>query len=280
MSKTNKSKDSKTKLECLINGADWAAIVVVTIATIALIFVVSSLVGKQPENHAPKEIIIKYEIVMDSISLKKDKDSASLKTLKNLDENNKKILNEIAFSVDAQYKRMESILLVQEDRSKLFSYGGGFLAILVAIATFFGFKSINEMKKSTIEAAEYEARKIAEEKAKEVAQRVAEEKTKEELAKKLEDIKTELQSSFTSDFQGKIDERELNVSDEFLISIRQEFDIKINELREELNSLNYNTTPEPSDENETETEIIDDFADEGNPQSNDESLYNDNDLNN
>lgn len=280
MSETNNQKDSKSKLEWLIIGADWAAIIVVTIATISLIYVVSSLMSKQPENSAPKEILIKYEILVDTISVKKIKDSVTLKTLKNLDDNNKKILKEINVSVDAQYKRMESILSVQEDRSKLFSYGGGFLAILVAIATFFGFKSINEMKKSTIEAAEYEAKKIAEEKAKEVAQRIAEEKTKEELAIKLEGIKTELQSSLISDFQDKLDQRELNVSDEFISSIRLEFDSKLNKLMEELDNSNDNKTPESGERTENSGEVINNFSNEENSQNNDESLYNDSDLEN
>lgn len=280
MSETNNQKDSKSKLEWLIIGADWAAIIVVTIATISLIYVIATLMSKQPENSTAKEILIKYEILVDTNSVKKGKDSVTLKTLKNLDDNNKKILKEINVSVDAQYKRMESILNVQEDRSKLFSYGGGFLAILVAIATFFGFKSINEMKKSTIEAAEYEAKKIAEEKAKEVAQRVAEEKTKEELAIKLEGIKTELQSSLTSDFQDKLDQRELNVSDEFISLIRLEFDSKLKKLMEELDNSNNNKTPEPVERSENGDEIIDDFSDEENLQNNDESLYNDSDLEN
>ena len=177
---------------------------------------------------------------------------------------------------------MESILAVQEARSNLFSYGAGFLAILVAIATFFGFKSINEMKKGTIEAAEYEAKKIAEEKAKEVAQKVAEEKTKEELVSRLDGIKVELESSLTSDFQRKLDERELNVSDEFINSMRDEFDIKLNKLREELSSLNENSIPVYADQSAAEnTNVLTEAVSEEFDAPNDnESLYNDNDLNN
>ncbi|MFC4163862.1 hypothetical protein ACFOWU_09365 [Epilithonimonas zeae] len=202
MSETNKPK---TKLDWLIIGANWAAILIVTIATGALIWVVSSLIRKEPENIAPKEIVVKYEISVDTSLIKNDKDSATIKSIKNLDENNKKILSEINSSVDAQYKRMESILSVQEDRSKLFSYGAGFLAILVAIATFFGFKSINEMKKGTIDTAEYEARKIAEEEAKKVAEEIAKEvaevKAKEvatETAKEVAEIKAKEIATETS----------------------------------------------------------------------------------
>lgn len=280
MSETNNSETSKKNLESIVYGTNLVALFVVFIAVVGLICVVFNLMIKTEENNAPKEILIKYEISVDKASLKNAKDSTTLRIVKSLDENNKKILSEINSSVDAQYKRMESILSVQEDRSKLFSYGGGFLAILVAIATFFGFKSINEMKKSTIEAAEYEAKKIAEEKAKEVAQKVAEEKTKEELVSRLNGIKAELHTSLTSDFQDKLNERELNVSDELLSSIRQEFDNKLDELREELNSLKYNTKPEPSVE--TETEIRNNFSDEENSKNNDEdeSLYNDSDLEN
>ncbi|MGL5235176.1 MAG: hypothetical protein ACRC8Z_10555 [Empedobacter falsenii] len=259
---------SKSTLDWLIHGANWTAIVVVGFATIALICIVYKLINMESSNTAPKEIIVKYEIVVDTIALKKMKDPTILKTVSNIDENNKKILAEINASVDAQYKRMESILEVQEDRSKMFSYGAGFLAILVAIATFFGFKSINEMKKGTIDTAEYEAQKVAEVKAKEVA----EEETKKELASKLESIKKELNTSLTSDFKSKIDEKELKASDEFMNSMREEFDGKLNALREELTTGNEIVTPQPSDQIENVSAITE------NVQSDKGNLYNDEDL--
>lgn len=264
---------SKSKLDWLINGANWTAIVVVGFATIALISVVYKLINMESSNTAPKEIIVKYEIVVDTIALKKVKDPTILKTVSNIDENNKKILTEINNSVDAQYKRMESILEVQEDRSKMFSYGAGFLAILVAIATFFGFKSINEMKKGTIDAAEYEAQKVAEVKAKEIA----EEETKKELASKLESIKNELNTSLTSDFKSKIDEKELKVSDEFMNSIRQEFDDKLKALREERTIVSEFVSQETSDQVE-DNPIAENSSDHGNAQSDEGNLYNDEDL--
>jgi len=275
MSQTNNSETSKKNLESIVNGTNWVALCVVFVAVVGLIFVIFNLLSKTEKNNAPTEILIKYEISVDKVSLKNAKDSTTLRVVQSLDENNKKILNEINSSVDAQYKRMESILSVQEDRSRLFSYGAGFLAILVAIATFFGFKSINEMKKSTIEAAEYEAKKIAEEKAKEVAQSVAEEKTKEELVSRLDGIKAELYTSLTSDFQSKLDLRDLNVSDDFQNLIRAELDAKLNELREEIYSLSNTSTTELSEQTASESTNI---VNEG--LSSEESLYTDNDLDN
>jgi len=198
MSETNNSEKSKGYLESIVNGTNWVALGVVLFAVVGLICVVFNLLTKTEENNAPKEIVIKYEITVDKVSLKNAKDSTTLR-VKSLDENNKKILSEINSSVDAQYKRMESILSVQEDRSRLFSYGAGFLAILVAIATFFGFKSINEMKKSTIEAAEYEAKKVAEDEAKKVAKEEAKKTStkvsKAEINKQIESIKDDLEIS-------------------------------------------------------------------------------------
>ncbi|MDR2235317.1 MAG: hypothetical protein LBE92_04260 [Chryseobacterium sp.] len=283
MSETNNSEKSKSNLESIVNGTNWVALGVVAFAVIGLVAIIFNLLSKEEENNAPKKIIIKYEINVDKINLKNVKDSTTLKMIKSLDENNKKVLNEINSSVNAQYTRMESILSVQEDRSKLFSYGAGFLAILVAIATFFGFKSINEMKKSTIEAAEYEAKKIAEEEAKKVAQQVAEEKTKEELAKKLEEIKSEILTSLTSEFHSKLEQRELNVSDEFSYLIRVEFDNKLNELRDELTNFSENTTPdESSSETTTEnsSETVNDLSNNGNSNINGDHLFNDDDLTN
>lgn len=271
---------SKSKLDWLINGANWTAIVVVGFATIALINVVYKLINIEPSNTAPKEVLVKYEIVVDTVALKKVKDPIILKAVSNIDENNKKILAEINASVDAQYKRMESILEVQEDRSKMFSYGAGFLAILVAIATFFGFKSINEMKKGTIDAAEYEAQKIAEVKAKEVAQKVAEDKTKEELANKLEGIKVDLQSSLNSEFQGKFDERELNISDEFSQLIRTEFDEKLEALREELiNNPNVVIIAEAHNQDNNQSNTVEHPSEDSHLQNEEENLFNDDDLN-
>lgn len=210
MSETNNSEKSKGYLESIVNGTNWVALGVVAFAVIGLIAIIFNLLSKDEENNAPKQILVRYEISVDKVSLKNAKDSTTLTIIERLDENNKKILNEINSSVDAQYKRMESILSVQEDRSRLFSYGAGFLAILVAIATFFGFKSINEMKKSTIEAAEYEAKKVAEEEAKKVATATAKEvaeleaKTtstkisKEEISKQMSTIKEDLENALKS----------------------------------------------------------------------------------
>lgn len=189
MSETNNSEKSKNNLESIVNGTNWVALGVVAFAVIGLVSIIFNLLGKEEANNAPKKIIIKYEISVDKVTLKNAKDSTTLTVVKSLDENNKKVLNEINSSVNAQYARMESILSVQEDRSKLFSYGAGFLAILVAIATFFGFKSINEMKKSTIDAAEYEAQKIAEEKAEEISNKVS----KEEINRQMDSIKMDLE---------------------------------------------------------------------------------------
>lgn len=199
MSETNNPETSKKNLESIVNGTNWVALCVVLVAVVGLIFVIFNLLSKTEKNNAPTEILIKYEISVDKVSLKNAKDSTTLRVVQSLDENNKKILSEINSSVDAQYKRMESILSVQEDRSRLFSYGAGFLAILVAIATFFGFKSINEMKKSTIEAAEYEAKKIAEDEAKKVAKEEAKKTStkvsKAEISKQIESIKDDLEIS-------------------------------------------------------------------------------------
>ena len=109
-----------------------------------------------------------------------------------------------------------------------------------------------------------------------------EEKTKEELVSRLDGIKEELESSLTSDFQSKIDQRELNVSDDFLNLMRNEFDIKLNELRDELYSPNENSIPVHTDQYAAaNTNGVTEAGSEGSDvPSDNESLYNDDDLNN
>jgi len=228
-------KKNNSNLDSVMQGANWGALIVMVIAVILLLFVVAKMFWKESENNAPSEIIVKYELKLDTISVNKKAISISTESVKQIDHNNKVMLDEINNSVQAQYSRMESILQVQEDRNKLFTYGAGLLAILVAIATFFGFKSINEMKRSTIDAAEYEAKKVAEKVAEKVARDVAVEKTKEEIVKRLDNIKNDLRNELFVSFKKEITRKELEVSDDFANNLRSEFDEKIAHLLENIN---------------------------------------------
>lgn len=208
--KTSAEKKLKEdiSLSKLIDGANWVAVIVVGLATAMLLFVTAKAIWSNSENSAPKQINIQYTLQVDSAELKAYQDSTNIIYEQLIRANNRKVIEEVNNSVKQQYLRMESILTVQEDKSKLFTYGAGFLTILVALATFFGFKSINEMKKGTINSAEYESKKIAEETAKKVSEEiskvVAEERTKKEIQERylalekviLEKVKADLFEDF------------------------------------------------------------------------------------
>ena len=207
--KTSEEKKAKEgiSLDKLINGANWIAIIVVGLSTAMLLLVIAKAVLSNSNNPAPKQIEIKYILKVDSLQLRSFKDSTSITYDKFIRQNNQKVIEEVNNSIKQQYQRMESILSVQEDKGKLFTYGAGFLAILVALATFFGFKSINEMKKGTIESAEYEARKLAGD--------IAEEKTKEKVRELLEDIRKQITTEIKTEFKGDFERKELIISDQF-----------------------------------------------------------------
>lgn len=280
MSEINNSEKSKGYLESIVNGTNWVALGVVAFAVIGLIAIIFNLLRKEEVNNAPKQILIKYEISVDKITLKNAKDSTTLRVVKSLDENNKKILSEINSSVDAQYKRMESILSVQEDRSRLFSYGAGFLAILVAIATFFGFKSINEMKKSTIESAEHEAKKIAEDEAKKVAKEEAKktstEISKKEINRQMSSIKGDLENALKSllvDENKKEVETAVNAKSAEIESLKTDANDLIAKLQVILNK-EITTNTEDQSKIQTEDKVI--HSDAPNPEiENNEDKNND-----
>lgn len=232
----SKQKNNNSSLDWLIQGTNWGALFIMVTAMLLLLLIMAKIFLKDTENNAPKKLIIKYELKIDTIPSKSKTKSISIESIKQIDENNKLILEEINKSVQAQYTRMESILTVQEDKSKLFTYGAGFLTILVALATFFGFKSIYEMKKGTMESAEYEARKIAEDVAKKIAKDVSEEKTKEEILNRFENIKNQVSNELHLSFKEELSKNELIVSDDFTNQLRKEFDEKITKLNEELSS--------------------------------------------
>lgn len=184
-------KSAVSTIDRLINWANFTAIIIVGLATTMLILVIAKAMWTSADNQAPIQINVNYTLKVDSNQLRNYRDSSNIEFDKFITQNNQKVIKAVDSSVNLQYKRMESILSVQEDKSKLFTYGAGFLAILVALATFFGFKSINEMKKATIDVAEYEATKVAEVKAKEVAQKEA----KSEIIIQFQQIQNDLEST-------------------------------------------------------------------------------------
>lgn len=224
----------KKSISQLIIGGEWTALIVVGLAVCLLLMLIFKLITKDSEKPASKPLEIKYQITISNNTNKNAKDSISIVSI---EENNKKLLEEINSSVKSQHERMESILSVQEDRSNLFTYGAGFLSILVALATFFGFKSINEMKKSTVETAEIEAKKVAEVEA------------KAEVQQNLEEIKKDIRNQINFEFKEKFENKELQVSDDFTNKLNESIDAKIFSLQEQIEKCCEKRTTESNSEN-------------------------------
>lgn len=247
--KNKEPKESTWNLSMdrLIYWANFTAIIIVGLSTLMLLFVIGKAISSNSDNQAPKQIDINYTLKVDSTQLKAYRDSSSYQFDKLIQQNNKKVIEEVDNSIKQQYQRMESILSVQEDKNKLFTYGAGFLAILVALATFFGFKSINEMKKSTIEAAEYEAKKIAEE----VAKKIAEDKTKEEIQARYEAIENTIIDKVKANLLEEFNNNKVTVSDldKKIAVLQNRIDVYF--ASEEM----VNTTPNLEPDNSDDTDI-------------------------
>lgn len=230
-------EQNRTKLDSHISAANWAGLVIILTSVILLIIVIGNLLCISPKDNTTKEIKISYKLIKSGNGAKNLMDSTSLEYLKLIEQNNKRIVEEVNQSVKTQYDRMQSIIDSKEEQNIYNNYGAGIIALILAVAGFFGFKSINEMKKDAIEKAENEAKNIAEETAKNISTRVSEEVAKNEARERYPRLKEELIGDLRFEFNQRFEEKELKVSDEFQNKIRKELNEKYNELDEKYDQL-------------------------------------------
>lgn len=203
---------NKDNLEKLVYRANLFSIGIVSISVIAIVLYAVLFFYPTSKN----EVIIKidYPLLIDSTSIidkvntnvsakfEKSGNSDSLKKqnsyslnlnletkdLNKINQNNELIYKSID-SMLVNFQRNQSIILAEKkERESFISFTSGILAIIIAISGFFGFKSINEMKKAAIDSAEEQAKAFLRNKDSEIDE-LYEKKISKAVDKKIETVK-------------------------------------------------------------------------------------------
>lgn len=165
------------------NYLNFLAGLIITAIFVIVIFLIYSIVSK--ENNRDNEFNVKIHINSEETG------DSSAYYLKKADIDSLKYYCEkIENKIELLEKTKVEVLKLREEESFYNKIYTSFLALILAIAGFFGFKSIIELKKETIERAELEANKTASDKVdKVIEKRVAEitRKTIETSTKLIED---------------------------------------------------------------------------------------------
>lgn len=215
--------DKKSKLDNHIWAAHWSALAVILGSIILLFILISKMfLTNLVENNSPSEVQIKYELSGKENKLESMNDSLNLEYQKIIHQNNLKVVDEVNKSIKTQYDRIQTIIDSKEEQNIYSTYGAGIIALILGVAGFFGFKSINEMKKDAIETAEIEAKEVA---------GIA---AKKELQDKYLGIKNEVIKEIEATFIDRFKQKELVVSDEFVRAVNEQFDEKIKILNDRL----------------------------------------------
>ena len=151
----------KEKLDQVVHWANLASVIVVSISVIAIIS--AGVFFFYPKDETAINVKVNYTISIDTTNVKDGK--LILKTnsekINQLKENNKLVYKNInKLSEDFEKKHKDNIQS-SKNQTDFTSYASAIFALIVSIAGFFGFKSINEMKLAAIEAAIEESNKVS-----------------------------------------------------------------------------------------------------------------------
>lgn len=177
------SNETKSNYQKLVNWGHGLSILFAALGVIIVTIIVCFLLFNTPEKtKTENKFEVKYNLQIDPIQLKKLKGQDAIEYFKLIEQNNKKIADEFNQKINDQYERTQKLIELKEEQNLYNTYGAGIIAIILAIGSFFGFKSINQMHKDTIETAEIEAKKAAEK------------ETKEFLSLKLDEIQKNIRN--------------------------------------------------------------------------------------
>lgn len=187
--------EKRSPLECMINTVNWIGIVIMGLAIALFLVTITVIVNKKPNPTTTLNLELSYKLNPDSLIINNSQ----------FDERNKLLFDEINKTLTSYDAKIKSIIATEEDKNKWFTYVTGFLSILIAFATFFGFKSVFEMKKEAIETAEREAKIIAEKKAESIAKSVAIQEIKDQFKSIKTDLEIELKTCLKSEITEQFD---------------------------------------------------------------------------
>lgn len=164
------------QLNKVVHFANISSILIVVVAVIVIILSAFALVFPKYENI--EKLKLDYVIKQDSIKFNLN-DSTSVyakinpSQINKLNKNNLLLFKKVDSLVTNYEKRHNDVLSSSKKQNDFISFAATIFAFIVTIAGFFGFKSINEMKKAAIESAEQEARKVSTEQSKITSEMVA-----------------------------------------------------------------------------------------------------------
>lgn len=146
----------KSGLKGIILATNIVALFIMLVSILILFYAICRLVDPpvKSDNVTIQKVEFVYKIDIDTTKIKKLKDSTSLEYLRFVTKNNDKILESINKVIQNQEKRVDEIIERNKIQSDFVTYASAIFALILSIAGFFGFKSVNEMKKESIERAE------------------------------------------------------------------------------------------------------------------------------
>lgn len=212
------SAENNNNYQKLVNWGHGLSIFFASFGVISVTIIVFFLLSKTPDRTQTDNVFkIEYTLQIDPIQLKRLKGQDAIEYLKFIEQNNLRIAEQFDKKINDQYGRVQKLIELKEEQNLYNTYGAGVIAIILAIGSFFGFKSINQMHKDTIETAEIEAKKVAETEAKKVAEteakKVAKEKAKQFISEKLTEIQEDIINRIKSEHNEAFESIRRDVSD-------------------------------------------------------------------
>ncbi|WP_053970238.1 hypothetical protein [Mangrovimonas sp. ST2L15] len=250
-----------------------ASIVVVVSCVIAILFLGCNLISseEQSQNHEVKVI---YKMEIDSTFTKESLQKSLFQFKENAEKNNEKIYGEINELITHFEEDNRELLRQKQEQSNFVSLSSAILGILLAIAGFFGFKSIKEMKKDSLdtaaETAEKTAEKVAVVTAKETAKNTAEEVAKTEMREKYFNIKDDVLETLLAEVKVQIDKKQFSNIDDLKSQVE--------ELKSMINECCEKDEQEEKAPGDPETEKPELVAVETKQDQDQQSLFSDDDL--
>ena len=153
----------KEKLDQVVHWANLASVIVVSISVIAIIS--AGVFFFYPKDETAINVKVNYTISIDTTNVKDGKLilKANSEKINQLKENNKLVYKNINKLIEDFEKKHKDNIQSSKNQTDFTSYASAIFALIVSIAGFFGFKSINEMKLAAIEAAIEESKRVSKE---------------------------------------------------------------------------------------------------------------------
>ncbi|WP_396601649.1 hypothetical protein [Algibacter sp. R77976] len=200
------------RLNKVVHFTNIVSVLVVFSCVIAILTLGYNLMPKTAEINK-NEVNLIYSLKIDSTYARDSIKKPLLDFKETTTKNNEKIYKEVNKLITDFEERNKELLRQKQEQSNFVSLSSALLGILLAIAGFFGFKSIKEMKKDALETAtetsEKTAEVVAKDTAKITAEITAEEVAKSEMREKYTNIKDEIRDTVLAEVKVFVDKKNI-----------------------------------------------------------------------